>query len=147
MTTTTDPEPTPVPATANPVGQALDPWWWTEPSVWKERLLTALEQGIKGGVWYSLIDKVYREGNLASAFAKVLANRGASGVDHVTVQEYDRQREANLRDLRERLRAHTYPPPPTRGDQIPKPGSTEKRPLGHPTVRDPMVQGRLRAAL
>ncbi len=147
MTTTTDPEPTPVPATANPVGQALDPWWWTEPSVWKERLLTALEQGIKGGVWYSLIDKVYREGNLASAFAKVLANRGASGVDHVTVQEYDRQREANLRDLRERLRDGTYRPQPIRRVYIPKPGSTEKRPLGIPTVRDRVVQGALRHVL
>src|SRR5258708_31888587 len=124
MTTTTDPEPTPVPATANPVGQALDPWWWTEPSVWKDRLLTALEQGVKGGVWYSLIDKVYREGNLASAFAKVLANRGAAGGDHVTVHEYDRQRAPKLRDMRERLRDRTYRPKPIRRVHIPTPDTT-----------------------
>ena len=30
-------------------------WAWTEPSVWTDRMLTALEQGVKGGVWYSLI--------------------------------------------------------------------------------------------
>ena len=33
-------------------------WAWTEPAVWTERMLTALEQGVKGGVWFSLIDKV-----------------------------------------------------------------------------------------
>ena len=57
-------------------------WWWTEDSVWTERMLAALEKGVKGGMWNSLIDKVYAKSNLQSAFGKVLANGGASGVDH-----------------------------------------------------------------
>jgi len=36
-------------------------WAWTEPSVWTERMLDALERGVKGGKWYSLIDKVYAQ--------------------------------------------------------------------------------------
>ena len=45
--------PTPV-TTAKQVGDATDPRIWAEPTVWTERLLTALEQGVKGGVWFSL---------------------------------------------------------------------------------------------
>ncbi|CAN5637977.1 hypothetical protein BH20ACI3_BH20ACI3_34050 [soil metagenome] len=52
-----------------------------KPAVWSERMLTALEQGVKGGKWFSLIDKVYRPANLQRAFARVKANKGAAGVD------------------------------------------------------------------
>jgi hypothetical protein len=45
-------------------------------------MLAALENGVKGGRWFSLIDKVYSANNLRSAFAKVKKNRGAAGVDH-----------------------------------------------------------------
>ncbi len=34
-------------------------WTWVEPTVWTDRMLKALEKGVKGGVWFSLIDKVY----------------------------------------------------------------------------------------
>jgi RNA-directed DNA polymerase len=33
-------------------------WRWVEPAVWTDRMLTALETGVKGGVWFSLMDKV-----------------------------------------------------------------------------------------
>ena len=56
-------------------------WSWVEPAVWTTRMLTALEKGIKGGKWFSLIDKVYAHPNLLAAFAKVKANKGAAGVD------------------------------------------------------------------
>jgi RNA-directed DNA polymerase len=46
-------------------------WQWTEASVWNERLLATLERGIKGGKWFSLIDKVWKEENLQSAAEKV----------------------------------------------------------------------------
>ncbi len=52
-------------------------WAWAEPAVWTARMLTALEKGIKGGKWFSLIDKVYAATNLSAAFAKVKANDGA----------------------------------------------------------------------
>jgi RNA-directed DNA polymerase len=113
---------------------------WAEPAVWTERMLTALEQGVKGGVWFSLIDKVYLPGNLTSAMAKVVSNRGAAGVDHVTVEQFLLHAEDNLSKLRAELRQDTYRPQAIRRVWIPKPGSTEKRPLGIPTVRDRVVQ-------
>ena len=78
--------PTPVPETATQVGEVRARWAWAEPMVWTERMLAALEQGVKGGVWFSLIDKVYSPANLFASYAKVAANRGAAGVDHVTVK-------------------------------------------------------------
>src|SRR5215831_16069069 len=72
-------------------------WSWVEPRIWTERMLAALAQGVKGGKWYSLIDKLYPEDTLGRAFAQVAANRGAAGVDHVTVAHFVRDLEANLK--------------------------------------------------
>lgn len=49
-------EPARVPARAKQAGETPGHWSWVEPSVWTERMLTALELGVKGGKWYSLID-------------------------------------------------------------------------------------------
>lgn len=75
-------QPAPVPIGVKQAGEVRVRWAWAEATVWTERMLTALEEGIKGGVWFSLIDKVYRSTNLHVAFAKVRANGGAAGVDH-----------------------------------------------------------------
>src|SRR5256885_15530321 len=56
-------------------------WAWTEASVWTERMLATLERGIKGGKWYSLMDKVWKMENLQSALKTVVGNKGAAGVD------------------------------------------------------------------
>jgi RNA-directed DNA polymerase len=103
-------------------------------------MLTALETGVRGGVWYSLIDKVYAPANLASATAQVVSNRGAAGVDHVGVEVFAHEAATNLRQLGEALRTGSYRPQAIRRVYIPKPGSTEERPLGIPTVRDRVVQ-------
>jgi len=63
-------------------------------------MLTALEQGVKGGKWFSLMDKVYALPNLRRAFARVKANAGAAGVDHVTVEEFAGHLEAHLEKTR-----------------------------------------------
>jgi len=139
-------KPTPVPQ-AKQVGDVQARWAWAEPSVWTERMLTALEQGVKGGLWYSLIDKVYTTANLAAAAAQVARNRGAAGVDHVTVTQFSRHTEQNLRKLQEQLRQNRYRPQPIRRVWIPKPGSAAKRPLGIPTVRDRVVQTAIVAVL
>ena len=118
-----------------------------ETAVWTERMLTALEQGVKGGVWFSLIDKVYSLANLRSAFAKVKANGGVSGCDHQTIAMYEADLGANLQDLSEQLCRGTYQPRKIRRVHIPKPGSRELRPLGIPTVRDRIVQTALRNVL
>ena len=120
---------------------------WTERTVWTDRMLAALERGVKGGVWFSLIDKVYSTSNLRAAFAKVKANSGAAGCDHQTIAMYEAHREANLKDLSAQLRRDEYRPRRIRRVYIPKPGGNERRPLGIPTVRDRIVQTALRSVI
>jgi len=103
-------------------------------------MLTALEQGVKGGKWFSLIDKIHPERTLRAAFSQVAANKGAAGVDHVTVTMFDDRLEENLKRLSEDLQSGLYRPQQICRHYIPKPGSKEKRPLGIPTVRDRVVQ-------
>lgn len=122
-------------------GNVRDRWSWTARAVWSDRMLTALEQGVKGDVWFSLIDKVWTERNLLASYRKVADNNGAPGVDHVTVAEFGRELESQLTKLTTALRAGTYQPQLIRRTYIPKPGSNEQRPLGIPVVRDRVVQG------
>lgn len=110
-------------------------------------MLTALDEGVKGGVWFSLIDKVYAEHTLRAAWQHVKANGGAAGVDHVTVAMYERDLDRNLATLATQLRDDTYRPQPIRRAWIDKPGSREQRPLGIPTVRDRVVQTALRLVI
>jgi RNA-directed DNA polymerase len=110
-------------------------------------MLAALEQGVKGGVWFSLIDKVYSPTNLFRSYTEVAANGGAAGIDHVTVEDFTRQLSRNLEKLATQLREGTYRPQAVRRVNIPKPGTNETRPLGIPTVRDRVVQGALRHVL
>jgi len=128
-------------------GNVQDHWPWAERAVWTERMLTALEQGVKGDVWFRLIDKVWSERNLLSSYRKVAKNSGAPGVDHVTVDEFGRNLESQLKNLATALHEGNYQPQLIRRTYIPKPGSNEQRPLGIPTVRDRIVQGALRHVL
>ena len=132
-------QPAIVPHAAKQAGAICARWAWVEPAVWTERMLTALEQGVKGGVWFSLMDKVYSPGNLRAAFTQVKANRGAAGCDHQTVAMFEARLEANLGELSARLRTDSYRPQKVRRVHIPKAGSVELRPLGIPTVRDRIV--------
>ena len=100
----------------------------------------ALEKGVKGGKWFSLIDKVYALANLGAAFAKVKANRGVAGVDHETIEMFEHRLEENLEKLSRSLGEGSYRPQGVRRVWITKQGSKEKRPLGIPTVRDRVVQ-------
>jgi len=128
-------------------GEIRARWAWVEESVWTERMLTALETAVKGGVWFSLIDKVFGPRNLRASFAKVKANDGAAGADRQTVAMFERGLEANLEKLGNELRAGTYRPQGVKRVWIPKPGRHEKRPLGIPTVRDRVAQTALRNVL
>jgi RNA-directed DNA polymerase len=147
MNETTEDTPAAVPATAKQVGEIRARWAWVEPSVWTDRMLTALEEGVKGGVWFSLIDKVGAPANLFASYAKVAANGGAAGVDHVTVEDFTKRLARNLEKLATQLKDGAYRPQEVRRVNIPKPGTKETRPLGIPTVRDRVVQGALRHVL
>lgn len=139
-------KPTPV-LKAKQVGEVRARWAWTEPAVWTERMLTALEVGVKGGIWFSLIDKVYKPGNLRAGFAKVKANQGAAGVDHQTIEMFEANLDTNLSKAAQQLADGSYRPQAVRRHWIAKPGSKEKRPLGIPTVRDRVVETALRNVL
>ena len=141
--------PTTVPARAAQAGETpadverRSRWSWIEGSIWTDRMLEALETGVKGGVWYCLIDKVFSPRNLGSAWSKAARNKGAAGADGITIERYEKDVEANLKWLSEQLRAGTYQPKAIRRTWIPKADGT-KRPLGIPTVRDRIVQGAVR---
>ena len=144
---TTDQTPAAVSATTKQAGPITDQWSWVEPAVWTERMLTALDKGVQGGVWFSLMDKVYSPRNLESAWASVWANKGAAGVDHVSIAQFQEQHLRSLERMHDDLKGGTYVPQDIRRHWIPKPGSTEQRPLGIPTVRDRIVQTALRNVL
>lgn len=129
-------------------GDDLAHWAWTEPSVWNPKMLETLERNeVRGGKWHSLIDKVYRPANLDAAYREVAANKGGSGVDHVTIEDFTAGLTRNLDKLHGQLQAGSYRPQAIKRVNIPKPGSRETRPLGIPTVRDRVVQAAVRHVL
>lgn len=140
-------KPIPVPAAAMPIGEVRAQWPWAEPSVWTERMLTALVTGVKGGRWYSLMDKVWSRENLRAAFARVRHNGGSAGVDRQTVAMFEARLEDNLDRIMASLQAGRYRPQMIKRVWIEKPGTKEKRPLGVPTVRDRVAQTALRNVL
>ena len=112
---------------------------WVEAAIWTERMVSALENGVKGGRWFSLIDKVYAPKTLAAAWEKVRANGGAAGVDGESVERFEARSEAYLAELSESLRSGRYRPLAIRRVDIPK-GDGATRPLGIPAVKDRVVQ-------
>jgi RNA-directed DNA polymerase len=111
-------------------------------------MLTRLTSGeLTDRVWFRLWDKTYAPANLHSAFEKVWRKGGSAGVDAQTVAHFARQAEAELARLHEQMRTGRYQPQAVRRAWIPKPGSTERRPLGIPAVRDRVVQAALRQVL
>jgi RNA-directed DNA polymerase len=128
---------------------AEDLWehYKAERGVWSEAMLKALERGVKGNKWFSLIDKVCADRTLGLAWEKVRANAGACGVDGITVERFAKDGLERLLVVKERLKNRSYSPKPVKRVWIPKPGSAEKRPLGIPTVTDRVVQAATRMVI
>lgn len=122
-------------------------WAWTEPAVWTERMVDALERGVKGGKWHSLIDKVWAERTLSAAWRRVEGNGGSNGVDGERIRDFRRQAEKNLAMISQRLQSNQYEPMAIRRVYIQKLGSRELRPLGIPTIKDRVVQTALRSVI
>lgn len=95
---------------------------------------------------HSLIDKIWAMPNLEEAFREVKKNRGAAGVDGVTIKQFEAELQRNLETLQHELRHKTYKPRPVKRVYIPKADGSE-RPLGIPTVRDRVVQAAARRIL
>jgi len=134
-----------VPARATQGAEARN-WSWVEDTVWTERMVSALVNGVKGGRWYSLMDKVYAPDTLDAAWEKVWANEGAAGVDGQSIKRFEARAELYLTELSTVLRNGTYRPQPIRRVEIPK-GDGRTRPLGIPTVKDRIVQTAVKFAL
>ena len=118
-----------------------------ERGVWTEPMLAALERGLKGNKWFSLIDKVWSERTLELAWEKVRVNAGACGVDGITISRFAKDSQSRLLAVNEQLKRGTYQPKPVKRVWIDKPGSAEKRPLGIPTVTDRVVQAAVRMVI
>jgi len=110
-----------------------------EAAIWTERMVSALVNGVEGGRWYSLMDKVYAPATLQLAWQKVQANRGAAGVDGQSVERFAAQANRYLQELGQDLRQGAYRPAAVKRVEIPK-GPGQTRPLGIPTVKDRIVQ-------
>ncbi len=120
--------------------------WWTEASIWTDRMVSALGNGVKGGKWFSLIDKVTRPATLELAWQRVARNKGAAGVDGQSVERFAGQSGRYLRELRESLEDGSYRPSPVKRVKIPK-ADGKTRPLGIPTVKDRIVQTALKLVI
>src|SRR3954468_8862690 len=139
MTRPTKHPPATVPL-AQQAGEILSRWRWVKPWAWTVRMLATLEQGVEGGRWFRLFDKVFSERNLLASFQQVASKNGAAGVDHVSIAQFERGLPETIWEVSDQLKQGRYQPQAIRRVHIPKPGTSETRPLGIPTVRDRTVQ-------
>jgi RNA-directed DNA polymerase len=121
-------------------------WEWAEASIWTDAMLTALDNGVKGGKWFSLIDKVHRPSVLMNAWKKVKANKGTAGVDRTSIKMFEANQDKYLAELEYELRTGTYQPKAVRRVYIPK-DKGKFRPLGIPTVKDRIAQQAVKATI
>jgi RNA-directed DNA polymerase len=112
-----------------------------------QRKLWAAAKQSEGRRFHALYDRIYRDDVLVEAWRRVRANRGAAGVDRVTLEAVEAYGvERMLGELARDLRGGVYRPAPVRRAEIPKPDG-RKRPLGIPTVRDRVCQQAARIVL
>ena len=93
-----------------------------------------------------LMSAVLERGNMMRAYERVLRNKGAPGVDGMTVGELKLYLKAGWPEIREQLREGRYEPLPVRKVEIPKPGGGQRM-LGIPSVQDRLIQQALHQIL
>jgi RNA-directed DNA polymerase len=142
------PRPSPVPSGAKLEGdtQAPQSWAWVEASIWTKRMLAALDNGVTGGRWDSLMDKVTAPRTLAAAWKRGAANKGAAGVDGISSARFKARASPYLAELARDLRAGTYQPLPARRGHMPQ-GRGTTRPWGISAGKDRMVQAAVKLVL
>ena len=106
-----------------------------------QRTLYRAAKADPGRRFHALYDKIYRRDVLERAWELVRANRGAAGIDRQTIADVEQYGVTKLLDeLAVDLKDGSYRPWPARRVFIPKPGSSQPRPLSIPRVRDRIVQ-------
>jgi RNA-directed DNA polymerase len=112
----------------------------------QNRLWAAAKQS-PGRRFHALFDRIHRSDVLWEAWRRVRANRGAAGVDRLTLEAVEDYGVGRMLDeLSRDLRAGNYHPSPVRRVEIPKPDG-RMRPLGIPTVRDRVCQAAAKIVL
>ena len=86
-----------------------------------------------------LLEEILSRENMQLAYKKVKANKGASGVDGITIEEIDAYLKENWVDIRDKIRRRKYKPQPVRRVEIPKPDGGVRK-LGVPTVVDRIIE-------
>ena len=86
-----------------------------------------------------LLEEILSRENMQLAYKKVKANKGASGVDGITIEEIDAYLKENWVDIRDKIRRRKYKPQPVRRVEIPKPDGWVRK-LGVPTVVDRIIE-------
>ena len=87
-----------------------------------------------------LIEEVVHRENMLKALSRVVGNKGAPGIDGMTVEDLESHCRDHWEPIREALLRGTYAPQPVRRVEIPKPGGKGIRTLGIPTVLDRLIQ-------
>lgn len=83
-----------------------------------------------------LLEEIMNIDNLRNAFIQVKKNKGAPGVDGITIEEYEQNLEEKLNQLKTEVQSWTYKPTPVKRVEIPKPNGKGTRNLGIPIVKD-----------
>ena len=113
-----------------------------------QRTLYRAAKADPGRRFHALYDKVHRRDVLERAWEQVRRNRGAAGIDRITLADVERYGVSRLLDeLASDLKEETYRPLPARRVWIPKPGESDKRPLSIPAIRDRIVQAALKTVI
>ena len=87
----------------------------------------------------ALLEKILSRDNMFAALDKVKANKGAGGIDGISVDEIDQYIKENWVDIRDKIRRRKYKPKPVRRVEIPKPNGGARN-LGIPTVVDRVIE-------
>jgi RNA-directed DNA polymerase len=86
-----------------------------------------------------LMEKIVSRANMMAAYQRVMANKGAAGIDRMTVEQLQPYLKEHWPRIKEELLEGRYRPQPVRGVEIPKPGGGMRQ-LGIPTVVDRLIQ-------
>ena len=102
-------------------------------------VVSPLEEIDTKTVTNEILEKILSNDNMNTAFKRVKANKGASGIDNMTVDELLQYLRENGKQIKEDIRNGTYNPKAVRRVEIPK-ADGSKRKLGIPTVVDRVIQ-------
>ena len=94
-----------------------------------------------------LFERILETYNLKAAFKRVKANKGAPGIDGITIEKYEQNLEEELNQLKEEIQSWSYKPTPVKRVEIPKPNGKGTRNLGIPIIKDRVLHMAIKQVL